>query len=231
MGASVRGPAHAQQGLPNQDAWLYRIGRRAALAVVCDGLGSREHAAFGSRAACRSVADATRQWLAIPGAPVEHLLRLVHALWNMRVHALSRDACATTCLFALVDRDTRIVLAQLGDGLAILKTSHGEAILEADGERFSNTTTGLGIATDLRAWRVHVATDVTAPTSILLATDGIADDLVADRRFAFADHLIDCYGALPAASRSRAIAASLRAWPAPLHADDKTVAALWKYNE
>jgi hypothetical protein len=230
MGASVRGPAHARQGQPNQDAWLCRIGRRASLAVVCDGLGSREHAAFGSRAACRAVGDAARQWLAIRGAPVEHLLRLVHALWNMRVHALGRDTCATTCLFALADCDTRIVLAQLGDGLAMLKTSHGEAILEAN-ERFSNTTTGLGIANDLRAWRVHVATEVTAPASILLTTDGIADDLVADRRFAFVDHLIDRYGALPTASRSRALAASLRAWPAPLHADDKTVAALWKYNE
>lgn len=85
MGASVRGPEHRRDGRPNQDAWLGRITREAALAVVCDGLGSRPHSAVGSRAACRAVATATRQWVAGPDSPPELLLRLVHALWNLRV--------------------------------------------------------------------------------------------------------------------------------------------------
>ena len=76
MGSSVRGPAHRRAGQPNQDAWLSRQNRAFALAVIADGLGSRPHAAAGSRAACRAVAEAARAWSAAPGAPPDLLLRL-----------------------------------------------------------------------------------------------------------------------------------------------------------
>lgn len=227
MGASVRGPEHRRTGLPNQDAWMSRLTHGTSLAIVCDGLGSRPHSATGSRAACVAVADAVRHWAAQPTVPPEMLLRLVHALWNVRVHATGRDACATTCLFAVVTKDGRLLLAQLGDGLVMLKTPQGTTTLEPPSDRFGNATTGLGIAADVREWRFHFEPHFTGAASILLATDGVADDLLPEKRTDFLTFLINQYGEQPALQRSRAIAKQLRAWPTPRHLDDKTVAVLW----
>lgn len=227
MGASVRGPEHRRDGRPNQDAWLRCLARGNALAVVCDGLGSRPHAGFGSRAACLAVADAVQHWSDAPDAPPELLLRLIHALWNVRVHQTGRDESATTCLFAVVTQDGRLLLAQLGDGLVMLKTPRGTTTLEPPTERFGNTTTGLGIAADVREWRFHLETNLTGTAAILLATDGVADDLVSEKRAEFLNFLVTQYGPRPAAARARAIAKDLRDWPTPRHRDDKTVAVLW----
>lgn len=227
MGASVRGPEHRKDGRPNQDAWLSRVARGTALAVVCDGLGSRPHAAVGARAACRAVADAVRHWADSPNAPPELLLRLVHALWNVRVHPTGRDDSATTCLFAVMTKDRRLLLGQLGDGLVMLKTPMGTTTLEAPAERFGNATTGLGIASDVREWRLHIEPVFTGKGAILLATDGVADDLLPEKRAEFLDFLVTRYGARPAAARTRSIAKELREWPTPRHRDDKTLAVLW----
>lgn len=227
MGASVRGPAHRRQGLSNQDAWMSRLTSGTSLAIVCDGLGSRPNSAIGSRAACLAVADAVRHWASQPDVPPEMLLRLVHALWNVRVYASGRDACATTCLFAVVTKDRRLLLAQLGDGLVMLKTPQGTITLEPPSDRFGNTTTGLGIAADVRDWRFHFDPQFMGAVSILLATDGVADDLLPEKRTDFLTFLINQYGEQPALQRAHAIAKQLRAWPTPRHLDDKTVAVLW----
>jgi serine/threonine protein phosphatase PrpC len=227
MGASVRGPEHFRDGRPNQDAWSSRLRRDTALAVVCDGLGSRPHSSVGSRAACHAVANAVRHWATGPDAPPELLLRLVHALWNVRVHQPGSDECATTCLFAVATKDGRLLLAQLGDGLVMLQTPKGTTTLEPPAERFGNATTGLGIASDLREWRLHLEPNFAGTASILLATDGVADDLVPEKRSEFLNFLVTEYGSRPAAARTRAIAKELRDWPTPRHRDDKTVAVLW----
>ena len=227
MGASVRGPEHRKDRRPNQDAWLRRLTRGSALAVVCDGLGSRPHSAIGSRAACRAVADAVQHWSAAQDAPPELLLRLIHALWNVRVHEVGREESATTCLFAVVTKDRRLLLAQLGDGLVMLNTLGGTTTLEPPTDRFGNTTTGLGIAADLREWRFHLEPNFTGTANILLATDGVADDLVLGKRAEFLNFLVTQYGPRSAAARTLAIAKELRDWPTPRHRDDKTVAVLW----
>ena len=227
MGVSVKGPQHRQERKPNQDAWLGRLGREIALVVVCDGMGSRTHSATGSRAACSAVADAVRLWAKSPGAPPDLLLRLIHALWNVRVHQTGRDDCATTCLFAAVTKDGRLVLAQLGDGVVILKTPHAVTTLESPSDRFGNTTTGLGVARDIREWRIHVDPNIADEAVVMLATDGIADDLLPEKRNSFINFLVAQYGGLPAKQRSRALAKLLREWPTPRHLDDKTVAVLW----
>lgn len=226
FGSSVRGPAHARAGQPNQDAWLGRVNRQGALIVVCDGMGSRSRADWGARAACRAVADTVRCWAAVKEAPPDLLLRAVHALWNIRVHAAGRQECATTCLFAVAPPDGRLVLGQLGDGLvAVLRPELLTLALPED--RFSNQTTALGVATSLADWRVHVEPAVTPGLAVLLATDGIADDLEPARHQAFVAYVRDELGPLPATARWRRLTRELRDWPTPHHRDDKTLALLW----
>jgi len=228
FGVSVRGPAHEREGQPNQDAWMGRLTPAGVVVVVCDGLGSRQRSDFGARAACSAVVDCARVWGVVADAPPDLLVRAVHAMWNIRVHAAGRDACATTCLFAVTCADGRLVIAQLGDGLILLRRATGELIaLLPDDDRFSNETRALGVATSLTDWRIHVEADAPLGTAVLLCTDGIADDLAPAMRGAFLEHVRDRYGGMQSATRRRAVARDLRRWPTPLHRDDKTLALLW----
>lgn len=223
----MRGPEHIRARKPNQDACLVRRSREATTVVVCDGLGSREHSGRGARAACRSVVEAVRHWSEVPEAPTDLLLRAIHALWNIKVHERGAAASATTCLFAVACADGRLVLAQLGDGIVMLKRPDGCVTLEADEDKFGNETIGLGISRDVREWRIHVEPPSNEPMTVFMATDGVADDLLPERREGFLQFVLNEYALAPSGPHAGALAAQLKAWPTPKHRDDKTVALLW----
>ena len=63
--------------------------------------------------------------------------------------------------------------------------------------------------------------------AVLLATDGIADDLDSFRLGEFIHFVRSTYCPLAPAVRWRRLAYDLRNWPTPYHSDDKTLAFLW----
>lgn len=225
FGATVCGPGHVAEGLPNQDAWgRGRIGPTRVV-VVSDGMGSRPHAREGARAACKAVVDAVRQWRRHPEAPVDVLLGLVHLLWRARVAPRAPEDCACTCLFAVVEPDGSGITAQLGDGLVVLRDSGGITTLATRADRgFANETCALGATARLSAWN-RLPLEKRA-RSLVLCTDGVADDLLPERLGAFVDWLIADIRLEFPAKRRRMIERELRAWPTPNHLDDKTIAVV-----
>jgi len=228
LGASVRGPRHAQHGLQNEDAWLAARGRFGTALVVCDGLGSRPQARLGAQLACQAVRDAAKHWARAPRGTESSLLRLIHLLWGLKVLPQDGRDCATTCLFALATRGGRAVVGRVGDGLAIVRDPSGE-FRPVGGERrgFANMTTGLGLTRSLEDWETLVLEDFPAGTAVLLASDGVTDDLQPDRMGELVNHVVDFYGAMPPPSGARALRKDLRHWPTPRNADDRTLAVLW----
>lgn len=223
FGATVRGPAHVANGLPNQDAWLRARTGNHYVVVVSDGLGSKPHADIGSRAACRAVVDAVRVWRRNPLAATEVLLGLIHLLWRARIAPRGQEDCACTCLFAVIAPDGAGFAAQLGDGLLAIHDGSSVSVLSSrDGGRFVNETTGLGLTTRLAAWRT--AAVPVGSRSIVLCTDGISDDLIAERIPEFMDWLGRDVRAKREPGRRHFLARSLREWPTPKHLDDKTIA-------
>lgn len=232
FGATVRGPAHVDAGLPNQDAWLGEHAGFGSLAVVCDGLGSAPRSRTGSRAGCRAVLEAVHRWAAAEDAAVGLLTRLIHVLWALNVSPDEPRDCATTCLFAAAMTDGRLVVGQLGDGLALVQIpGHSPRVIADEREGFGNETSGLGVTRSVEEWKVHVEHRTLPGTSVLLASDGVADDLEPDTRAAFARHLRDHYGPLPARERRDTLTTDLTAWPTPNHLDDKTVVLLWSESQ
>ena len=61
---------------------------------------------------------------------------------------------------------------------------------------------------------------------VVLATDGVADDLDPERLGAFTDWLTTDVARLAPMARWRRLHQELRDWPVPRHVDDKTVAVL-----
>lgn len=228
-GASARGLGHSRRGEPNQDAWLRRRYMGGEMIVVCDGLGSRRSSDIGARQACMAAADAFRLWSAVEGAPLDYLLALVWDLWRVRVHDGPPVECATTCLLAFGMPNGRAGVAQLGDGLAML-TRPGEApvVLSAIGDRdFANETTALSPRYRESWWSWYDEPNAPPGTRIVLATDGVSEDLDTEMLESLAEHLGAEYAGLEAVTRWRRLSAELRNWPVR-HGDDKTVAVLWR---
>jgi len=62
--------------------------------------------------------------------------------------------------------------------------------------------------------------------TVILCTDGVADDLLSDKHRDFAEWVEDELVPLPASTRWRSLATELRTWPTPHHIDDKTLAVI-----
>ena len=222
VGASVRGPGHRRDGLPNQDAWGHGSSGGYRVVVVADGLGSRPLAELGAKAACVAVREAFVAWIRHPEASDDVLLGLVHLFWRARLGAIDPNDAATTCLFAALRDDGSGWTGQLGDGLVLLDGPGGPEPLATPSERrFGNETAALGVTRRLSTWTTRRLPS--GSRRLLLCTDGVADDLLPDRYVHLLDWLDDEILPEPPATRWRALAAELRAWPTPHHVDDKTL--------
>jgi len=188
-------------------------------------MGSRPYARDGARAACASVIAAVREWRTYPKSPLENLFDIIDVCWRARVAPHSPEDCACTCLFAVVEPDGSGVIAQIGDGLVVNRDGNGIETLAMKGEGgFGNVTTGLGVTSQRSGWtKVDLAKHA---RSVVLCTDGVADDLIPDRLEKFVDWLIEDVRPEPPAKRWRILERALREWPTPKHIDDKTIAVL-----
>lgn len=225
-GASVRGPRNRREGRANQDAWVKASGAFGHLIGVCDGVGSRRNADLGARTACCALRQAVNHW---PGsaAAAKQLVRLIEILWRLELKGHNAADYACTCMFALRASDGGLLLAGLGDGLAMLR--EGDEQLATFGGRgsdvFGNDTLALGAPHRIDDWWI-VARAPDVGRVVVLATDGVADDLEEDRKGAFVDWLSSEVCELAPAARWRRLCSELRQWPVPSHVDDKTIAVM-----
>ena len=226
VASSVRGPAHVREGLPCQDAWLAVRSPRASFAVVCDGMGSRPRSRDGARAATLAARDAWRTWSRSPVGTVEDLVRLLEVCWRLRLGELPPEDCATTCLLYAEDGHGRAALAQLGDGLATRRAADGVVSVHPSKTGDFGLTHALGCPHTLDDWSLALVPPLAAGESLLLATDGVSQDLEPARLGDLVSWVIDELASEPHAWRR--LASELRRWPVPHHQDDKTLLVMWK---
>lgn len=224
--ASVRGPAHTEAGMPNQDAVLIRQGRWGWLAAVSDGMGSRPRADIGARTLCKAAFDSVRElhFDCTDRAWVETLeCNWLERLGMLRIAA--KDAVAT-CLLAWGLPDSRFRLAQLGDGLILGHPAPARGLLCRDGGSFGNLTRGLGLSWRLEDWRFYSGQLLAPGDALVLMTDGISDDLSST------DGLVSMLARelrnRGARSARAALTRDLTDWPTAHHSDDKTVAIIYR---
>lgn len=226
VASSVRGPSHTRDGLRCQDAWLAVADARASMAVVCDGLGSRARSREGSRAATLAVRDAWRLWRRSPVGTVEDLIRLVEVAWRLRLGQVPAEEAATTCLLYAEDNHGRAAQAQLGDGLIARRSPAGAVTVHPTRSEGFGFTLALGAPHTLADWSLTLVKPLGPAEVLLIATDGVSEDLEPDRLGDLAAWVVDELG--PLQRPGRALAHELRHWPVPHHQDDKTLLAMWK---
>ncbi len=223
FGASVVGPHHRAEGKPNEDSWLGAHGAFGTLVVVSDGMGSRREARRGAKMACRAVLDSVRSWHKTGARDLDELLALIEPTWcSLIAPSRSRD-CAATCLFALTNAYGQIHVAAIGDGFALLRTRRGlEWIVGPRSGGFANESAALGHSASWTSRSFPCAGE----TVVVLATDGVADDLLPERIDGFVQWLMDDFAGMVPSQRWRALQRTLKAWPTPHHTDDKTLVVL-----
>lgn len=229
FGVSIKGPRNIKAKHPNQDAWMGWSSQNTLLITVCDGLGSLDKSHEGAQAACLAVRDSVRIWAKSHDDRIENLLRLIKQLWEIRLAPQPTHAYATTCLFAAMLPNQGLLVAGLGDGIAMVSQPKQplDIIVERNSE-FTNQTMALGIPHKLTDWRYKLYSSLPDTVSVLIATDGVADDLRPDRLSELPDWILNTYGSLSAAKRHIALKNELKNWSTPRHQDDKSLAILYR---
>ncbi|MCA9713256.1 MAG: protein phosphatase 2C domain-containing protein [Myxococcales bacterium] len=226
VAGSVRGPAHVRSGERCQDAWLAIPDSDASLAVVCDGMGSRSRAREGATAATLATRDAWRWWRCSPVGSVADLIRLIEVRWRLRLGAIPPDAASTTCLFYAEDGHGRASVGQLGDGMIARRDATGDVVIHRRLASEFGATSALGVRHTLADWSYRLATPLRPGESVLMATDGVAEDLRPERIGDLMRWVIDELGAQEHGNRQ--LRSELRSWPVPHHRDDKTLLVMWR---
>ena len=227
FGASVIGPGHLSTGKPNQDAWRMFHYAWGAGIIVSDGLGSKSFSDFGSDAACCAVICAVHACYGKTEIGHAFLSDRIKTKWLSLIAPLESRDCAATCLFASRMDDGVVRMGMIGDGLAAAVKTDGAVVSLSDDklESFSNITAALSPNVTEKDWRwLSIPEDDC--TSIVLCTDGVADDLKDTD--GFVKEFVGAHRGLSSVSAARRARKMLENWPTPKHSDDKTIACLFR---
>lgn len=193
-----------------------------AMIVVADGLGSTGRGAQASQLAVRWVMERARPSAQL-GLDAALIAQRVAQDFNAAVRGDRR--VATTCLYFWTNSMWGS-LARIGDGLALVRLTSGEVIhaSEARAAAFANETEALPRGQfNVRSWPIDQI------DAVLLATDGVADDLkphtYAEMITGFSD-LLRTRGPIETKNQLREW---LTHWPTQNSNDDRSVALLARH--
>lgn len=225
LAASVRGPGHIKDDLPNQDyAYIGFVGK-FLLVMVCDGLGSHLHSDYGSRILCNLFPNCFLEWSKYSPNKIDDLLKLLQSRWLIRTRKMGAETCGCTCQFAILNPKGKGWIAQLGDGMTLVR--HKDEIAKFTEKKigYGNETLAMGDGNLQPHWRKSKIDVSTSGDRLLIMTDGISEDILphAEGRF------ISTFDRFFNKSRSKGqnnLTKELIDWPTPHHLDDKTIVAI-----
>ena len=223
--ATIKGPKKEKL----QDALGIINQKYFNLFIVADGLGSSKYSDYGAKKAIIAVEKAANQWRKLEKKDKRVLLQLIHFYWNLLIHDSDFDKkdCLTTCLFAYVDKlNKKIILGQLGDGVLFFESKE-ETVLVKSSDDY-NFTKSLGYSKSFDDWNIKSLNFDINDFTLLIATDGVSEDLVEGKESEFAKMLIEEMQKLKRNKRNNYLSQLLKNWPTKFHSDDKTICIAWE---
>ena len=228
-GASVIGPRHLDLGEPNQDAMVLTGCRGGWIAAVADGLGSRARSDLGARSACqvsRRILRAASSNFDLPAT-----LPLIHQQWLEAIKPIIPRDAATTLLFGRVTTEGGVDVAQLGDGLLLVRCAGEFRRVTPDRTAYGNQTWALESTHMQDKWSVTQGRLTEPGDGVVLMTDGVADDLEPAQLADFFDALYQDLGIRNRRRGRHWLQSELNDWATPLHSDDKTLVAIFRMSK
>lgn len=228
IGASVAGPRHQREGVRNHDAWGAAHRASGAAIVVADGVGSARYAAEGSRLACKATIAVFSRLE--PRVDLNQIPRSISREWLQRLPGERPAEFATTLLFAIRFTTGRLIVGGVGDGLTAVCSPELPdrcRILVRPGGEFGETFS-ISSRADTGNWRIEEFDDAACTHRVILATDGVSNDLLEPRIAAMTEWLRNRFEGKKSRIWRTGIRSLLMNWPTPGSSDDKTLAMLWR---
>lgn len=209
----------------NQDA--VRVFSDGPVSVFCvaDGLGSAIESGFGSKMACRAVVDCVRKARKC-GLSLSSKSIFDRWLFLVSKRGCSPGDCMTTCSFAIVNRNTcKITLGKIGDS-AVYTFIDGNMVSARESKDFLNETEAIGdgSSTQFVSQSYHYDNSF----EILLATDGICDELDDETIPGLVEYLKNKYYLVPERIRNIRFYQEIRSVIGNKNYDDKSIIFAWK---
>lgn len=224
-GASVPGPAHILDDIPNQDALCVSGCSGGWCIAVADGLGSRPLSHLGSNKAVQQFRRLARSQADI--LPEQVGLKLQEE-WLAHFGA-NYSLYETTCLWAKVDAQGRGLAGQVGDGLLLVRSRGEFRVITEQRQGFGNQTETLA-QTDPAAIS-SLQFDLVFPgDGVLLMTDGISDDLIFEQLEPFFEAIYRRQIRSSKRQMRQWLTRELNGWSTPLHGDDKTLVGIFRMD-
>lgn len=223
--ASVRGPGHVKDDKPNQDSAFVGFVGKFLLVMVCDGLGSHSHSDYGAKILCGLFPECFLEWSKYRPNKIDDLLRLLQSRWLIRVRSQGVDTCGCTCQLAILNPKGKGWIAQLGDGMTLVRHEGSIGKFTEEKEGYANETIAMGEVNLQPFWRKSKVDLSASGDRLLIMTDGISEDILPQAEEKF----IQTFDLFFGTSRSKgqdSLKKELTDWPTPHHLDDKTIVAI-----
>ncbi len=219
---STIGKSHIAAGLPNQDAVKITKHENGNILVIADGVGSEMHSELASQAATEAVTEVLCS-LDAGVLAEEDIAEMLCGTFRKHLAAKCTQRTATTCIFCAHLFRKGIFLGQIGDGICCGYQNGSPFVLAEKDADFVNVVVPLTSDCSSERWKI-LKLGATEELELMLATDGIADDILPGKEADFAHHLINVVEAEPVPDRKTALKNILDHWETPISFDDKTIA-------
>lgn len=229
--ASVIGPQHEKNNLPNQDAYACFKSDQLVAFAVADGLGSAKFSEQGSGYATHLAVIRLINYLywrendARNISDVQHLKKIIVSDWKNKFNNSMSDYDTTLLFVGLTPKFC--VIGQIGDGLILYQNSKSsdQYVKFSPTQKDYLNTPGATLAQPdaLEKFQVeeYLVTPGNSYNAFLLTTDGVADDL-SDAEKYFNDLKRELLQYSPKQWTAR-LREHLTNWQTPGHYDDKTL--------
>ena len=221
--ASVRGQSHYASRTPNQDAVRVYRSEYGTTLVVADGLGSHRYSQIGSSAIVKSVTDAF--FLFESGKiPVNEITATAFSLFRKRVPESKNTQASTTCIFAHISNTNGLFVGQVGDGACYIRINDSFTTLKGKECEFANLVVPLNASQETAKWHTrHFKTNVDTRISIMLATDGVSNDIIPEKEESCLEYYCSKLMNMTRIKRNMYVRKVLKQWDVPGSVDDKTM--------
>lgn len=218
----------------NQDA--YRIGadaeKQLAYIIVADGLGSCKFSDKGSE----KIADIIEKWILdkLPGYAflsdnvANIMAKKIVAEWNVAYNLDEIYDYDTTVHLAVFYRGS-ILVGGIGDGMALLSYDRLVCKDHIDKKNlFSNVTNSMCSmdVMELLDFEIIPADSYENQAIVILATDGIADDLIPEKKLTLPEYFQEVLSESGIKNLQEELEEWISDWATENHGDDKTLCYL-----
>lgn len=221
---SLRGEYHRLNRTKNQDAVMVKEFSFGKIIAVADGLGSHRFSRNGSRAVVLAVKQSFLLYKKHL-IPREKITETIGHKYYANLRPKHKIEAATTCIFAAYIYGEGVFIGQVGDGCAYVSNLGSTSILKAKDDEFSNLVVPLSYKNYNKVlWTTRfIKESKIQDMTIILATDGISEDIVKYHENEFVEYIKQLLGFDNKHVGKLKLKEFLRDWPS---GDDKTMAIL-----